>query len=58
MVEGEMQEVSEEEVVEALEVAHAAIRDLCRGPESGKDGFDSPEGWGKCWLCYSQRFFS
>jgi polyribonucleotide nucleotidyltransferase len=31
MVEGEMQEVSEEEVVEALEVAHAAIRDLCRG---------------------------
>ena len=31
MVEGEMDEVSEEEMVEALEVAHEAIRSLCLG---------------------------
>ncbi|WP_456426064.1 polyribonucleotide nucleotidyltransferase [Rhodocaloribacter sp.] len=31
MVEGEMKEVSEEEMVEALDVAHEAIRKLCRG---------------------------
>jgi polyribonucleotide nucleotidyltransferase len=31
MVEGEMKEVSEEDMLEALEVAHEAIRKLCRG---------------------------
>ncbi|GMQ81523.1 MAG: polyribonucleotide nucleotidyltransferase [Rhodothermia bacterium] len=31
MVEGEMNEVSEEEMIEALEVAHDAIRKLCDG---------------------------
>lgn len=31
MVEGEMDEVSEEEVIDALEVAHEAIRKLCQG---------------------------
>ena len=31
MVEGEMDEVSEEEMIEALEVAHEAIRRLCEG---------------------------
>src|SRR5690606_34695136 len=31
MVEGELKEVSEDDVVEALEVAHEAIRKLCQG---------------------------
>ncbi|GIV61302.1 MAG: polyribonucleotide nucleotidyltransferase [Rhodothermaceae bacterium] len=31
MVEGEMEEISEEEMVEALDVAHEAIKVLCRG---------------------------
>ncbi len=33
MVEGEMDEITEEEMVQALEVAHDAIRKLCEGQE-------------------------
>ena len=33
MVEGEMDEVAEDDVLEALEIAHDAIRALCRGQE-------------------------
>ncbi|MDX1428821.1 MAG: polyribonucleotide nucleotidyltransferase [Rhodothermales bacterium] len=34
MVEGEMDEVGEDDVLEALEIAHDAIRELCKGQET------------------------
>lgn len=41
MVEGEMKEISEEEMVDAFDLAHEAIRKLCRGQ------IEFAEAWGK-----------
>ena len=43
MVEGEMDEVSEEDMVEALEIAHEAIRGLCLGQLDLVAAMDEPE---------------
>lgn len=43
MVEGEMNEVSEEEMVEALEVGHKAVRILCEGQTGLVEQFGSVE---------------
>ncbi len=43
MVEGEMKEVSEEEMVEALEAAHEGIRKLCEGQTALVQAYGSPE---------------
>ena len=42
MVEGEMDEVSEEEMVDALDVAHASIKKLCEGQRKLVDAFGGP----------------
>lgn len=42
MVEGEMREVSEEDMLEALEVAHEAIRKLCRGQLAFIEAYGRP----------------
>lgn len=43
MVEGEMQEVSEEEMLEAFDVAHTAIKDLCAAQHALVKSFGQPE---------------
>ena len=43
MVEGEMDEVSEEEMVDALEIAHGAIRALCEGQQALIEKRGAPE---------------
>lgn len=43
MVEGEMQEADEEEMLEALDVAHEAIKKLCRGQHELIEDFGRPE---------------
>lgn len=42
MVEGEMEEVSEEEMVDALDVAHASIKKLCEGQHKLVEAFGGP----------------
>lgn len=42
MVEGEMDEVSEEEMVDALDVAHASIKKLCEGQRKLVEAFGGP----------------
>ena len=43
MVEGHMDEVSEEDMLEALDVAHEAIKELCRGQHELINDFGTPE---------------
>ena len=43
MVEGHMDEVSEEEMLEALDVAHEAIKKLCQGQQDLINDFGTPE---------------
>ena len=45
MVEGEMEEVSEEEMLQAFDVAHEAIKKLCRGQHELVEAFGVPEAF-------------
>ncbi len=42
MVEGEMLEVSEDDMVEAIEIGHAAVRELCAGQRALVEAFGTP----------------
>jgi polyribonucleotide nucleotidyltransferase len=44
MVEGEMKEVSEDDMVEALEVAHEAIKQLCAGQRELLSAYEADRG--------------
>ena len=43
MVEGEMKEISEDDLLEALDVAHEAIKKLCRGQHELVEAYGKPE---------------
>ncbi|WP_022834790.1 polyribonucleotide nucleotidyltransferase [Salisaeta longa] len=43
MVEGEAHEISEEEMIDALDVAHESIRTLCSGQHDLMEAFGTPE---------------
>jgi polyribonucleotide nucleotidyltransferase len=44
MVEGEMNEVSEDDMVEALEIAHEAIKVICRGQNELRNRYEAERG--------------
>lgn len=44
MVEGEMSEISEDDMVDALEVAHDAIRTICDGLDALRDAYQKERG--------------